>query len=110
MAWSWSHTNEAYEAVRQNISEQERHWLEVVYSEWCAYQDAESPNDFNEEIYEQSRSEAKKLPDDVLADFIWEKTQELATCTNGGHKAYCCPFGCICHQLPFDHVDQCPGA
>jgi hypothetical protein len=36
MAWSWSHTGEAYENVKANIEAKPREWLEVVWAEWVA--------------------------------------------------------------------------
>ena len=103
MAWSWSHTAEGMENVRQNIMAQDREWLEVVYAEWHARVSVEdTPDEFNEHDYQRALQHAKTLPDDVLADYVWERASEHATCENGGFEAHCCPFGCACHMVSFD--------
>ncbi len=102
MSWEWSHTVEAYSYAQEQVQKQERSWLEVVFAEWEALDSREDFEDgFNEEKYNAALLHAKELPDDVLADFIWEKMEALATCTNGGWEAHCCPFGCGCHMVPF---------
>ena len=57
MAWSWSHSNEAYSAAEQNVQSQDREWLEIVYGEWHAAElddDGELDiNSFNEEQYNE---------------------------------------------------------
>lgn len=103
MAWSWSHTNEAYAAAEQNVRNQDREWLEIVYGEWHAAElddDGELDiNSFNEEQYNEALAEAKELADDVLADYIWERMSDAATCDNGGFNAWACPSGC--HTVSF---------
>lgn len=103
MAWSWSHTNEAYQYAREQVAAQERDWLETVYAEWKA---SHGDDNLNEEAYKEHLEKAKQLPDDILADFIWEKMEEQATCTNGGWEAWCCPFGCGCHMVPFSEEEE----
>src|SRR5438874_1632728 len=115
MAWSWSHTSEAYEYAREELLEQEREWLEVVFAEWRAAQEKHSHinpvhANFNERKYERALKWAKSLRDDlaeeVLAEFIWEKMEAQATCTNGGWEAWCCPYGCVCHMVPFSPEEE----
>lgn len=105
MAWSWSHTQEAYDAVREQIFAQDREWLEVVWAEWkTAKKDRHGcydQNNFNQKKYERMLKRAKKFDNETLAEEIWNFTQEYATCSNGGWEAYCCPFDCGCHQIPF---------
>ena len=81
MAWSWSHTNEAYAAAYNNVHKQDREWLEVCYAEWHATEmhDEESAmagtldiNSFNEDKYNEALAACKNLPNDILADYIWE--------------------------------------
>jgi hypothetical protein len=103
MAWSWSHSQEAYCDARDNVGRKSREWLEVCYAEWwaagsndCGYVDGTA---FDEGIYNVVLIEAKTLPDDVLADHIWDQMQEQATCDNGGWNAWCCPSGC--HTVSF---------
>jgi hypothetical protein len=107
MAWSWSHTNEAYEAVRLNIERQDREWLEVVWAEWiAAIPDPRFGIGFHAELdtkkYHKALVRAKRKSNDELAAFIWERTRDFATCENGGFEAWCCPFGCGCHMVSFD--------
>jgi len=103
MAWSWSHSQEAYYDARDNVGQKSREWLEVCYAEWfaagvddCGCIDG---NSFDEEEYSRALENARELPDDVLADHIWDQMQEMATCDNGGWNAWCCPSGC--HTVSF---------
>ena len=41
-----------------------------------------------------------------LAESIWPRMEELATCTNGGWEAYCCPYGCGPHMVTFSSADE----
>lgn len=106
MAWSWSHTRQAYADARDNLSELGRETLEIIFAEWRAAQgksgaiDPASPG-FSERKYERALKHAKTLHDDVLADFIWEKASEFATCDNGGFEAWMCPHGCGPHCVSF---------
>jgi len=45
---------------------------------------------------------AKDVPDDVLADYIYERAETQSLAENGGHNAYCCPYGCGCHTVSLD--------
>ena len=38
MAWSWSHSQEAYENARENLSTLDRETLEIIFAEWRAAQ------------------------------------------------------------------------
>lgn len=104
MAWSWSHTAEGIQAVMDNIADQSEDWLETVYAEWRAAK--KDPHHcgwdsvaFNERRYERALKWAKQHHD-FLVEPIQTWTEELSTCTNGGHEAWCCPYGC--HTVPFD--------
>jgi hypothetical protein len=66
------------------------------------------PN-FSERRYERALKHAKTMPDDVLADFIWEKASEFATCDNGGFGAWMCPHGCGPHCVSFNPPEDDPG-
>ncbi len=99
MTWEWSHAPEAHEAARANVESQPREWLEVVFAEWRSAYVAD-PDSFSQHKYTRALAMAKRLPDDVLADDIWEHMERQATCSNGGHVAYCCPYQC--HTVPFD--------
>lgn len=108
MAWSWSHTGEAYAAARDNLARLPKEELEIIFAEWRAAQGKggviEDSNRFSEKKYFRALAFAKTLPDDVLADFIWERAEESATCDNGGFNAWVCPSGC--HRVSFDPHDD----
>lgn len=107
MAWSWSHTQAAYATVQQNICLKDRGWLEVVYAEWQAAEgDIHFCAELNEEKYNTAWQEAIELSADTLADYIWERTSDYATCENGGFDAHCCPFGCACHFVSFSEEED----
>lgn len=105
MAWSWSHTQEAYANAEANLRNQLRDWLEIVYAEWRANQVKGGAQGQDEEFcnrrYERALKYAKQpeITNDELANFIWERMENLATCTDGGWNAWCCPYGC--HTVPF---------
>ena len=106
MAWSWSHTVQAYADVAENVHNKDREWLEVVFAEWHACKNPQEDSDqFSQYKYNVALKRAKKLPEDMLADYICERMEEYATCTNGGHYAYACPSGCGCHLVSFSHED-----
>lgn len=111
MAWSWSHTGEAYQAAESNLRKLDSETLQIIFAEWRASQekgggiDQCSPS-FSERKYNRALKYAKTLPDDILADFIWEKASEFATCDNGGFNAWMCPHGCGCHCVPFDTEEE----
>lgn len=107
MTWEWSHTNEAYAAVEQNIRDMDREKLEVIYAEWRASQDKRGnfqtgTNNFDERKYNRALAYAKKLDLCLLVEAVIEWTSQLRNCTNGGWLAWCCPFGCDTHMVPFD--------
>jgi len=110
MAWGWSHTQEAYDNAYKNLHNESREFLEECYGEIQALgkrwhkgkpNACEEETPFYNSVYERAVKEAKKLPSDVLADYIWEFASNQATCTNGGHEAWMCPHGCGKHMVPF---------
>ena len=111
MAWSWSHTEQAYANARDNLEKLDKPTLEIIFAEWRAAQgkhgviDPVSPG-FSQRKYDRALKHAKTLPDDVLADFIWEKASEFATCDNGGFEAWMCPHGCGCHCVSFSQPEE----
>jgi hypothetical protein len=95
--------------------------LAEILAEWHAYDGnpytgSSSSSNLDTEKYEHELArlhaeiKAGRLPKDAMADAIWEKAVELATCTNGGWKAWCCPFGCAPHMASFstwkEQMDQ----
>lgn len=113
MSWSWSHTAEAYENARENLGRMAYQTLQIIWAEWEAFEpsrdepgrqfDSSSSSQLNEAKYKAALETAKTLPKDVLAEAIWDKASELATCTNGGWEAWLCPFGCGCHMVSFSN-------
>ena len=105
MAWSWSHTDEAYADAEANLRALPKEELEIIFAEWRAAQGKggiiHNHNHFHQRKYDRALKHAKTLPDDVLADFIWEQASEFATCDNGGFNAWMCPSGCGCHCVSF---------
>lgn len=113
MAWSWSHSTEAYQNARENLEKQSIDFLRAVYAEWNAQANAENAYDdigdsdepgFDEQQYYQAYQEACEIPDDILCDFIWNKMEEQATCDNGGFNAWACPYGC--HLISFSEENE----
>lgn len=118
MAWSWSHTQEAYEIARYNLGRLKKGELNTIYSEWRVHlheeeikrkegeafdNDEELEIEFTHEqmmkMFEDTKREARKIPHDILADQIWEWASEASTCDNGGWNAWVCPDGC--HTVSF---------
>ena len=108
MAWSWSHTTEAYHNAEQNIANLSDEKVAEIWAEWNACEDAEQPeldNDRYERMHAAAMERIREGRRDELEEEIWGKASELATCTNGGHEAWLCPFGCGCHMVSFDKED-----
>ncbi len=109
MAWEWSHTNEAYANAEANARELPRAELLTILREW-AHRDrvdgdilrvrlgAKRPGGFRLPVG------IRQLATADLADRVWERAEQLRTCTTGGHDAYLCPYGC--HTVPFDRDDD----
>lgn len=109
MAWSWSHTNEAYDNAYNNLCRLSVDELRVIYAEWKAYfagkeTDPDDDEPFDNDACNAALEECKDFPDDVLADQIWGWASEGATCDNGGFKAWVCPYGC--HTVSFDSEEN----
>ncbi len=111
MSWEWSHSVEAYQAAERNLRKMPLGELAIILAEWrCNVPGAEDDDEggFDQVRYEsaikQIRSDLAKgrLHKEAICDDIWRRMEEQATCTNGGHQAHCCPFGCGCHMVDFD--------
>lgn len=106
MAWTWSHTQQAYSDARENLSDLDRETLDIIFAEWRAAQgkrglvDPVSPG-LSERKYDRALKQAKTLAHDTLVEFIWEHASEFATCDNGGSEAWMCPHGCGPHCVSF---------
>lgn len=124
MVWSWSHTAEGIDNVRDNIAALPVGKLMEVYAEWKAYDadirihaemmaaegeefDTENivcpDNYFDEETYIAFLKGAEKMPVDVLIEYIFERACNHATCDNGGFNAYITPYGTT---VPFANQDE----
>ena len=93
--WEFSHSEEAYADLEENIYSQDRKWLETVYAEIQAIENGE----LNQKKYKLELKTASNLSNDALAEAIFEWTMQDRTCDNGGFNAYCCPFRCECHMV-----------
>jgi hypothetical protein len=106
MAWSWSHTQEAYEKARLNFFDLSASELRTIFAEWEAstHNDENGEWEFDSRKYEKALRKnyriERKLGIKHLCEVYWERIQEFATCTNGGWEAYVCPSGC--HTVSFD--------
>jgi len=107
MVWEWSHTDEAYGNVRDQIAARDRAWLVEVYAEIrAAVPDDEHPwhePEFSQKKHTAAVRQAGRLADDTLADAIWEFASDHRECSNGGWEAYVCPWNC--HSVPFDPAE-----
>lgn len=114
MAWSWSHTSEAYDAARHNLEQLPLHELQIIYAEWRASNWGAKDfdyvtTDFNQrKYYDALRYAAENLDHDTLVDAIWNWSSELATCENGGFELWVCPYGCGPHCVKPDWDDLEP--
>lgn len=113
MAWSWSHTGEAYANAYANLGRLDRELLEVIYAEWEAScpdvgdgaAEDEVIEPFDGDKYEKALVAAKEYSHGMLVDAIWDRASASATCDNGGRNAWMCPYGCCPHMVPFDPPD-----
>lgn len=126
MAWSWSHTNEAYRDARANLDDLPRDTVAVIWAEWRAWDGNTFHAGFDSKTYKRElrraysrmyRDKQRGLEvygengtlklasmESMLSD-IWERASSEdtgRTCDNGGFNAWLCPFGCGCHTVPFD--------
>lgn len=104
MAWSWSHSNDAYAAAYENLHALPLDVLQVIQAEWDTHCSQPPDTEFSQWRYARALSAIVKqnLPTDILADHIWERAELQATCDNGGFNAWMCPYGCGPHCVPFD--------
>lgn len=100
MAWSWSHTEQAYENARLNTHDLPQDELAVILAEWDAYVVDEYRDEFDPDAYTAAYERRRLQPHDTLAENVWDKACDLQTCDNGGFNAWLCPFGC--HTVSFD--------
>lgn len=106
MAWSWGHTQEAYNDAKRNMEALSRETREIIAAEWMGtLRDKFGGYGFSIDLdmkrYRRGERRAKRWTDEKLNDMIWKNMSDYATCTNGGWEAYCCPHGCGPHMVPF---------
>ena len=111
MAWEWSHTQEAYDNVKDNLSELSKTDLIVIYAEIKSSTMMEhftyDLNDIKFRFYVQHitrQVDNHKLALDSIVEFIYEFASDYRTCDNGGFNAYVCPYGC--HIVSFDKKEN----
>ena len=108
MSWEWSHTAEAYGNAYENLHALPRAELNVIYAEILATRQKTrymGNPEFRQNRYPKCLAYAESmLADDTIADAIWEFAERYRTCTNGGHMAYVCPYGC--HRVSFGGNDN----
>src|SRR5262245_10059258 len=108
MAWSWSHTPEAYENARLNLLDLDLDTLRVTWAEWMACPPADDGFRYDEDFvlddYEAALDRSASFDAETLAESIWDFAAEQQTCTNGGWEAWICPSGC--HTVPFSRGDD----
>lgn len=111
MTWEWSHTAEAYADAEHNLHNLPVDELRIIWAEWKAKANREDYADgFDSDRYDAALIDAGEMNAEQLADAIWENASEQRDCSNGGHEAYMCPFGCGPHCVPFDrqHSEEQP--
>ncbi len=115
MAWEWSHSQEAYQSARDNLSLLSPERLAEIWSEWKALSSSEhSCGGFHSGRYEKALKQARKRIRRGYRDelesvvFDWASSSRQIgsnwygrTCDNGGFNAWMCPFGCGCHTVSF---------
>ena len=94
MAWEWSHSPEAYEKARKNISRRSIKWLAECYAEFQCKEVKGDECPYSNGQYQEFFKQAKLLDKDVLIETVWEKAEKLRTCDNGGFSLWICPEGC----------------
>jgi len=100
MAWSWSHSPEAYRDAELNLRALPVETLREIRAEWMARDDSDYDG-FSPAMFADAM---RTLSDDAeaLADAIWDLASDQQTCDNGGFNAWMCPFGCGPHCVAFD--------
>lgn len=96
MAWSWSHSREAYSDALENLSVLPRKTLLEIYAEWVCYHPGRS---YDMRAVREAKKMAERLSNEDLVYLIWDKASEERMCSNGGHECWVCPYGC--HTVPF---------
>ena len=104
MIWPLSHSEDGLHNAQLNIQSRSREWLEEVAAEWAVYEKVDNTEDFEvfQELMDEELLRLKEVPQEALADFVFDKAVEQGDCTNGGWELYCCPYHCAPHTVGFD--------
>jgi len=104
MTWEWSHTATGERNVEQNIRRIKDETLAIIYAEWSASSRSSNGYSFNPKQYDRALGTARmfinKGMKDLIQDTVIEHVFNLRECSNGGHDAYVCPYGC--HTVSFN--------
>lgn len=103
MVWEWSHTQEAYDNVKENINSLSVESKHEIYAEWMAFKCVNAEDDgggpwCNICYNYTAHHSPDKMPSDI-EQVIYDYAEEAANCDNGGFDAWVCPYGC--HTVPF---------
>jgi hypothetical protein len=108
MAWSWSHSAEAYADAEKNLADESDGWLATALAEFRFHDDEETVpylSPISEVLLNgYTRQALEQYGKDELVDLVWEKASEQRICDNGGFNAWMCPYGC--HTVPFDRDEN----
>lgn len=123
MAWDWSHTSEGVTVCWNNLGRMPISRLMEMHAEWLActppwhehnvvhHLDVTKHDTLYEHfafIHDCAASHSDHLTQfrQYLTDQIWDCMQQFRLCTNGGWKAYGCPFGCPPHLVSFSSDEE----
>lgn len=105
--WEWSHTQEAYDGAKENLSNLSHDDLVEIMLEWNAYEAAGESNSVMDADFDSVDIEPiKAMSHDLLVDVIFEKAETLRSSDNGGHRLWMCPYGC--HTVSPDVKEEIP--
>lgn len=103
MAWSWSHTEKAYDYAERQVREiLDRERLDEAAACWAATTFPEGDSwdtAFDIAVYEKEKPRYAAMPRAEVAEYVWDRMCEAATCDNGGWNAWVDPEGFI--TVPF---------
>ena len=86
MAWSWSHTQEAYETARTNLGKKSVKFLAECYAEWQCDRIERAEKRFSEELFEF----VCEVEDPDIGLVVPDLPDELTTCPylDGRHDKF----------------------
>jgi len=112
MAWEWSYSQEGLENIRENIEKMEVEDLVICLAEFKAYNE-DCPGNFDGDRYDVAIENMDTFIKDhkgltyvkeLFARELYDKSEELRTCNNGGYAVWVCPFGC--HTVSLDTIRE----